>query len=317
MLKILYASDLHGSTLMFKKLINAALLYGADAIIVGGDITGKGILPVRKTGDRYETIVYGTQYTAKNEKEVSELFEMISNFGFYPHVFEGEEKPRELEREDIFEELFRSYVEKRFSEWAEFATRKLETKNIKIYLMPGNDDFYYVDTILDRFPIFINHDQKILKIGRSDDEYFLVGYSKTNITPWKCPRDTEEDELRQELKALLEKVEDYSRLILNTHCPPYNTTLDLAPLLDRDLKPVISAGNVVFTHVGCVSVREVIESYQPLLGLHGHIHESRGVEKIGRTVIINAGSAYNEGILYAAYIVLNKGKVQNIALVKG
>ncbi|MEZ0346158.1 MAG: metallophosphoesterase [Infirmifilum sp.] len=317
MLKILYASDLHGSTLMFKKLTNAALIYGAHKVVIGGDIIGKGIVPVVRREGGYEASIYGTKYKAKNDAELQDLFNKISSFGFYPHVVEKEEELKALEAEDFLDELIKKYSEQRLQEWAEFARKKVEGKNINFYMIPGNDDPYYVDNLIEKTGFFLNHNEKVMSLGQDSEEYSLVGYAKTNMTPWKCPRDVEEEVIRQELNSLMEKVPSYDRLLLNTHCPPYGTTLDLAPLLDKNLKPVVSGGGIAVTHVGCKSVREVIEKYQPLLGLHGHIHESRSIERIGRTVVVNAGSAYNESVLYAAIIVLNKGKLENVSLIKG
>ena len=69
--------------------------------------------------------------------------------------------------------------------------------------------------------------------------------------------------------------------------------------------------------VGATSVRKAIEEYQPLLGLHGHIHESRGVARLGRTICINPGSRYNEGILQGVIIDLEGNCVRNYQLTAG
>jgi len=66
-----------------------------------------------------------------------------------------------------------------------------------------------------------------------------------------------------------------------------------------------------------VAVREAIEKYKPLLGLHGHIHESRGVVNIGRTLCINPGSEYGEGIIRGAIVDLAKDKVLSYQLTSG
>ncbi|PLJ78569.1 metallophosphoesterase family protein [Infirmifilum sp. NZ] len=311
MIKLLYASDLHGSTLMFKKLINASLIYKADAVVIGGDITGKGIAPIVKRDGKYETEIYGTRYEAKSGEELKNLINQVTSYGFYEYIVED---PSELEKlDEVLDKVLEELMAKRILEWADFARAKLGESGVKVYMMPGNDDPYTVDAAIEKSGVFINHARRVVELG----DYLLFGYDKTNITPWKCPRDVEEDVMRQELSELLSGVRDYSRLIFNAHCPPYGTTLDLAPKLDEDLKPVISGGGIVMEHVGCASIREFIERHQPLLGLHGHIHESRSIEKIGRTTIVNAGSAYNEGILYAALITLDKDRVKGVNLIKG
>ncbi len=312
-LRILFASDLHGSTLIFKKLVNAALIYNADIIVIGGDITGKGIVPIVRKGSTYETTIYGTLYKVE-QAGLQELIDKASSFGFYPYIVEDSAELVKLDNENEFNKILEDLMKKRIIEWSEFVKRKLAEKKLDIYLMPGNDDPYVVDDAIAESGVFINHARRVIEL---DEGYVLLGYDKANITPWRCPRDYDEEVLKKELVELVSKVEDTSKLILNTHCPPYNTTLDLAPKLDENLKPVTSGGGMVFEHVGCRSVREIIEEYQPLIGLHGHIHESRSIDKIGRTTIVNPGSAYNEGVLYASLILLDKGKVKSVALIKG
>ena len=68
---------------------------------------------------------------------------------------------------------------------------------------------------------------------------------------------------------------------------------------------------------GSSAVRSAIEKHQPLLGLHGHIHESKGFVKIGRTFCVNPGSEYGEGILRGVIIDLEDGKVKNFLLTQG
>ncbi|MEM2517675.1 MAG: phosphoesterase, partial [Candidatus Bathyarchaeia archaeon] len=101
--------------------------------------------------------------------------------------------------------------------------------------------------------------------------------------------------------------------IFNLHCPPINTLLDIAPKLDKDLK--VSLRETIAA--GSAAVRKAIEKYQPLLGLHGHIHESRGIEKIGRTLCINPGSEYTEGILRAIVVDLGKDNIKNNFFISG
>jgi Icc-related predicted phosphoesterase len=115
------------------------------------------------------------------------------------------------------------------------------------------------------------------------------------------------------LEELVSTVRDKSNAIFNFHAPPYGFALDLAPELTKDL--VQAADRKI--HVGSRAVARMIEKYQPLIGLHGHIHESRGAQKIKKTLIINPGSEYSEGILKGAMIVLEKGKVKDYIFTSG
>jgi len=68
---------------------------------------------------------------------------------------------------------------------------------------------------------------------------------------------------------------------------------------------------------GSKSVRRAIEKYQPLLGLHGHIHESQSVAKIGKTTCINPGSEYGEGVLRGCIVILGDGKIEGYQMTRG
>src|SRR5260370_7448490 len=90
------------------------------------------------------------------------------------------------------------------------------------------------------------------------------------------------------------------RAVFNIHEPPFATGLDTAPLLDDNFKPLVAAGEVATGPVGSKAVRAAIERYQPLVSLHGHVHESRGVAKLGRPTVINPGSRNGDGNLRPA-----------------
>jgi uncharacterized protein len=65
-------------------------------------------------------------------------------------------------------------------------------------------------------------------------------------------------------------------------------------------------------------VREVIEEARPLLSLHGHIHESRGAVRLGKTLSINPGSSYEQGMLQGAVVDLDgRGKIKHYRLTTG
>jgi len=123
-------------------------------------------------------------------------------------------------------------------------------------------------------------------------------------TPWNTERECTEDELAKHIDAMLEQVPSGQPCILNLHCPPYASGLDDAPELDDTLKPVLRGGRPSIIPVGSHAVRDAIKRYQPVVGLHGHIHESRGVQKIGRTLCVNPGSDYSSGVLRGAVIDL-------------
>jgi uncharacterized protein len=110
------------------------------------------------------------------------------------------------------------------------------------------------------------------------------------------------------MEKLAAEVPDPGRAVFNLHVPPIRTAIDRAPVLDDSLKPVVRGGQVLMESVGSEAVRRVIERHQPMLSLHGHIHESRGAVRLGRTLAINPGSQYGDGILQGALIELDSLK---------
>jgi Icc-related predicted phosphoesterase len=156
-------------------------------------------------------------------------------------------------------------------------------------------------------------ESKVLDIGG----FYLVSMGWTNPTPWNTFREAPEDVLASKIDKIVAQVPDMDRAVFNFHAPPYGTGLDEAPALDDNMRPI--HGGAVMKPVGSTAVREAILKYQPPLSVHGHIHESRGVSKLGRTLAVNPGSSYSDGVLQGAVLDLNekKGKVGKYILVNG
>ena len=133
----------------------------------------------------------------------------------------------------------------------------------------------------------------------------MISCGWSNRTPWHTPREMDEDDLERRIEKMAAEVTRPERAVFNLHVPPARTAIDLAPALDDSLKPVVKGGAVVMESVGSEAVRRVLERHQPMLGLHGHIHESRGAVRLGRTLSINPGSEYGDGILRGALIELD------------
>jgi len=326
--KIFFATDVHGSDLCFRKFLNALKLYKADVGILLGDLTGKMIIPIVKQKDGTYLCEYvGQKIVVQSQEELRELEKNISSMGCYYYyttteefellksegkTIEGrvDERSRKIHLgKGRIDELFVQLSIERLKKWLLIAEEKMKNSGIKIYMAPGNDDALEIDTILDESSFIINAEGKKVDF----DGFEMVTLSWSNPTPWDTPRECSEEELSKKIEELVSQVNCFERAIFNFHVPPYNTTLDLAPKLSEDLVPSATQ----LDHVGSTAVRKAIESYQPLLGLHGHIHESKGVQKIGRTLCINPGSEYTEGILCGVLITLDKNKVKSYLFTSG
>ncbi|MGB9641287.1 MAG: metallophosphoesterase family protein [Anaerolineales bacterium] len=313
--RILYGSDFHGSELVFRKFLAAAMQYKANVLIVGGDVTGKAMIPVVNQGNGvYVGYLFGRKEEATTPEELERVKRDISNVGFYPIVLEKDEAD-ELENDrQKLDARFEKEMQKRVREWMELAEEKLAPQNIHLYFMPGNDDLASIDAEIEGFEHVHNPDMRRYVI---EGDYELYGNSNANMTPWACARDLEEADLAEKLNQLEKLIQNPEKAVCVLHVPPYNTTLDQCPELDKDLRIVTQGGQVVMKSAGSTAVRDFIERVQPLLTLHGHIHESPGHTRIGRTLCINAGSEYAEGIMKAAIINLENGTVKGHLLISG
>jgi len=304
--RYLFASDLHASDLAFRKFISVALQYHVDVAITD-ELTGKFIIPAIREKDgtvrfmfRDETVV------AKNDAECKAEENKAANVGNYVYHCTPEEMEEVKSKPEVMNELFKKVVSERLRNWTKLAEEKMKGKVNTVILMPGNDDEAYVDEVLAESDWVLNPDDKVVTLGRNE----LLATGLANMTPWKCPRDVEEEVLEKHLVDLSAQVKDWKHAIVLTHCPPYDTKLDMAPKLDSKFNVVYAGGTPVMVPVGSTSVRKMIEKYQPLLGLHGHIHEGKGIDNIGRTRIINSGSEYFKGLLSAALVNLEDDKVK-------
>jgi len=314
MLKLFYATDVHGSETVFRKWLNSAKHYGADALVMGGDLTGKMLVPIVQEPDgSFRARFEGGVVRADDEKEAAELEKRLRGRGYYTRRMTHEEKAAVQTPEQV-EELFRQHIGEVLEGWVSLADERLDPGKTPAFWMPGNDDMAFVDEYVDRSRAVANADGKVLEI----DGYFLLSLGNANITPWNCPRDVSEEVLARKIDELAEQVPDMSRCIFNVHAPPWGSNLDLAPELDDDFKPTLEGGALKMVPVGSTAVLEAIRKWQPLLALHGHIHECSAGIKIGRTLCINTGSEYHEGVLRGTLIVLDPKKgVKNFALTVG
>jgi Icc-related predicted phosphoesterase len=313
-MRIVFATDIHGSEQCFRKFLNSAKVYRADVMILGGDITGKVLVPIVHRPGTWTAFLAGKEMTAETEQELRQLRQLIRLSGQYAVIVAPDEKAALDSDEDLRHQAFRDAMLGTVGDWVELAAERLEPQDIPVIAMPGNDDWHEVEDALEKADYITSAEGKTISLP---DDYTLVSYGYSNKTPWDSPRELDDQQLGQRLRALVDPLDDLSRTIYNFHVPPFGTSLDQAPALSADFKPRSRGGQIEMTDAGSPVVREIIERTQPLLGIFGHIHESKGMEKLGRTVCINPGSEYGTGMLRLALIELRKDKVRSWQLITG
>ena len=143
----------------------------------------------------------------------------------------------------------------------------IEAINNKILALPGNCDQHSVNAVLESKGIALH--KKTLRFN--DIAFYGLGGSIQ--TPSGTPQEYTEEDLAETLKKFI-RLKDCPRHIFVSHEPPYNTNTDKT-MLGR--------------HVGSKVIRTFLEGFQPNIALTGHIHEARGVDRIGQTLVINPG----------------------------
>jgi Icc-related predicted phosphoesterase len=302
--RLFYASDIHGSDLLWRKFLGASQFYEADASVMGGDLLGKAIIPIERTGDgTYRADFLGDERRVREGTELDELVGAIRFNGYYPWIATRDEiAARAADTERLFDEIAREEIRR----WVDVAEERAAANGSgEVFVMAGNDDPWFVDEILERSQALVFCDDRILRLGPHE----MLSSSYANPTPWNSPRELGEDALYERLKKLADRLEQPQRAVFNLHVPPYNSRLDQGPDLKEDLTPRYSGGQPVMKPVGSTAVRQLIEEVQPLLALHGHIHESKGETRIGRTLALNSGSEYNTGRLHGVVVTLAEERV--------
>jgi Icc-related predicted phosphoesterase len=313
---IFFATDIHGSEVCFRKFVKAAEFYGAELLVLGGDLTGKLVVPIVAQPDGGSVAeLHGEQVTLATS-QLEGFEQRIANEGLYAVRMDAEEHAHYEEHPDEVEELFGRLMRDRLAHWIDYANERLGGSEIRIITTPGNDDPPDVDdVILERGNgRVMMMEGEIFEVAPGH-EMINTGYS--NPTPWHTPREFPEEFISEHIAQMAERLERPETAIFNIHVPPYDTGLDVAPMLDESLAVRTSMGAQLTGPVGSTAVRELIERYQPLVSLHGHIHESGGTARIGRTVAINPGSEYGEGILRGALISVGGGQLHRFQATSG
>lgn len=309
LLRLYYASDIHGTEVLWRKFLNASKVYNAKVLVMGGDVTGKMVIPVIRSEDGTWTATFhGRTEKLNAEEDVVKLETRIRGNGMYPYrTTAGEVASIGALAEEDRERWFEQVMLDSFTGWLELADERLAGTEIRCFVMPGNDDPPSIDDVIGHAGAVEACDEKWVQF----DGYQMLSLGYSNITPWNSPRELDEDALYQRLVELAEQIDDHTRAVWNVHVPPRDSQLDTAAELDEDFNLVLIGRAPHMIPVGSSAVREAIERFQPLVALHGHIHESPGATRIGRTLCINPGSDYQTGRISGCLVNLRGDHVNH------
>jgi Icc-related predicted phosphoesterase len=318
--RLFFATDLHASERTYRKFINAGKFYDANVLVMGGDITGKLLIPIIKEKNRrHRATIQGRVEQFTTEEELKGLMSRLDILGFYYRVMEEDEFQTISADPTAVGKLFNDLARKRLSNWVDLAEERLAGTGIKCFVTGGNDDEPEVLDVMKRESnnSFFACENEVVYV---DDDHPMISVGFSTPTPWKTPREVSDEELGVMIEAMIAKLPDLKKAIFNFHDPPVDSSLDTCPMLDWSKDPpeqIVRGGQVVLFGAGSKSIRVVIEKHQPMLGLHGHIHESQSVAKIGRTTCVNPGSEYGEGILRGCLINFVDGEVKGYQMTSG
>jgi Icc-related predicted phosphoesterase len=302
---IFFATDVHGSEVCFRKWLNASAAYGADVLIMGGDLTGKVIVPVHRIEGRHRARWGQEDIVLDGDAELEAFRKRVADAGAYVWQVEPDEAAAVFADDAATDALFTRLTSDRIAEWVALAETRIGDAT-QAYIIAGNDDSADVDVALARGERLQLADNRAVMI----DEWLpMVSLGDSTPTPWRSPRELTEEEYAAKLEAIIASVDQDTPGVWNVHVPPHASTLDDAPAIDDQLAVQYTmAGDVKMLPVGSRAVRAAIERHRPLVGLHGHVHEGRGRVKIGRTICFNPGSSYQQGVLQGVLVRVDRKK---------
>jgi uncharacterized protein len=312
-MRLFFATDIHGSEMCWRKFLNSGKHYEANALVLGGDMTGKALVPVvDRGGGRWQATLLDNETSLESEQEVADFEDSVRRRGYYPFRTTPEELA-ELEADEARRDrLFHEHMLDTVARWMRLADERLAGSDVRCFVCPGNDDQFEVDDVISEASGVELAEGRVVELG----DYQMASTGWANRTPWDTFREEDEPQLSERIEKMVASVTTPPELtIFNFHCPPYGSGLDDAPELTADMKPKYAGRSSM--PAGSTAVRDAIRRHQPALSLHGHIHEAKGNTRIGRTLSINPGSSYEQGQLLGAVIDLDGGKVKRFVLTSG
>jgi len=264
--KLGFCTDLHGSEYTFRRTLNIAKSKKIDYLIISGGLTAKDIVFVEEIGGMY--LVNGKKVNLKN------LTEDSLRSGKYLIINKKEVIDDIKADKSKLEKTLAEIIADQFSRWIKIADEIYRLD--RVLWSPAHGDIPQLDDILRGLGAkLVNDSVSFIE----DVQLVSLGYGSPIQNSY---REVSDSDIYIKGKSLLKDAEK-DKVIMNFHMPPLSSKLDVIKVGFKKL------------HAGSKAVLDLINEYQPFVSLHGHVHESAGVEKIGNTTAINPGSIFQLG----------------------
>ena len=215
--RIFFTSDVHGSEVCFMKFLNSAKFYQANVLILGGDVTGKMIVPLVEQGDGSAVADFlGIREEVKTAEERQALEKRIRNSGYYPYSTNVDEFEKLQADKNLVDELFSKVMAAGVKRWVDIADQRLKGTNVKCYISPGNDDRFDIDEVLKASTGILYPEDEVVSI---DDHHEMITSAWANTTPWHSPREVPGGRVGQEIPTNDRQGSKYGDCNLQFTCP--------------------------------------------------------------------------------------------------
>ena len=202
-MRVYFATDIHGSEVCWRKFLNAGKFYGADTLIMGGDVSGKAVVPVVcLPGGGYLVRQFsGDKVLAPAELDQAEA--KIRDMGFYPYRTTDEELDQTWDSPHAVEAVFLSLMRETLGRWLDLARERLAGTGIRLFIMCGNDDPPALREILQASDAVTETEERLIDLGEG---ITMISFGWSNRTPWHTPREMDEDEMERRIEKMAAEV---------------------------------------------------------------------------------------------------------------
>src|SRR5919109_2053188 len=202
-MRLFFATDIHGSETCWRKFLNSAEHYKADVIVLGGDMTGKALVPIVNDGDdRWHATLLENLHELNGEEEVAAFEKMVRRRGYYPFRTSPEELKEYQDDPERADRFFHEQMLARVEGWMSLADERLEGSGIRCFVCPGNDDQFDIDEVIRNAKHVELAEGTVVEL----DEFQMASTGWSNPTPWKTYREEEEPDLAERIERVVSQV---------------------------------------------------------------------------------------------------------------